>query len=192
MNKFFKDAVLWGVILWLVGYILGFVFFMLVPQQMIGWFIMPVGILITLWVLAKKINGPDMLYYLKVAIAWTAIAIVFDWLFLVQLLKPSGGYYKLDVYFYYATTFVLPLIAGIFKTQKRLIGASESQIKIKEEGKQKILEGIDMQKSINNDSVQNLLGVSDATATRYLDELEKEGKIRQIGKIGKGVFYEKT
>jgi len=40
--------------------------------------------------------------------------------------------------------------------------------------------------------VENLLLVSDATATRYLDELEKEGKIKQVGKTGKGVFYEKA
>jgi predicted HTH transcriptional regulator len=30
---------------------------------------------------------------------------------------------------------------------------------------------------------------SDATATRYLSQLEKEGKIKQSGKTGKGVSY---
>lgn len=43
-------------------------------------------------------------------------------------------------------------------------------------------------KMTNND-VEKLLGVSDATATRYLDELESEGKVRQIGKTGSGVYY---
>ena len=42
---------------------------------------------------------------------------------------------------------------------------------------------------IANNDVQILLGVSDATATNYLDELEKEGKIKQHGEIGRGVFY---
>ena len=32
-----------------------------------------------------------------------------------------------------------------------------------------------------NDDIEKLLGVSDATAIRYLDELEKEGFIRQVG-----------
>lgn len=44
---------------------------------------------------------------------------------------------------------------------------------------------------ITNDNVQELLKVSDATATRYLDELEKEGLIKQIGGVGAPVYYEK-
>lgn len=44
---------------------------------------------------------------------------------------------------------------------------------------------------ITNDDVQKLVRVSDATATRYLDELEQEKLIRQIGPEGKYVYYEK-
>lgn len=44
---------------------------------------------------------------------------------------------------------------------------------------------------VANDDIEALLGVSDATATRYLDELEEEGRIRQIGKTGRHVYYEK-
>ena len=43
--------------------------------------------------------------------------------------------------------------------------------------------------SITNDEVEKFLHVSDATATRYLSILEKEGKIQQIGRTGKGVSY---
>jgi len=117
-KKFIKDAVGWGVGLWFVGWVLGIILFMAVPANLIGWVISPIGILITLWVLIKKIDGPNMAYYLKIAIVWTAIAVVFDYLFLVLLFKPAGGYYKLDVYFYYATTFALPLLVGIFKNKK--------------------------------------------------------------------------
>ena len=47
-----------------------------------------------------------------------------------------------------------------------------------------------LQKSkITNDEVEKLLHVSDATATRYLSILEKEGKIKQSGKTGKSVSY---
>jgi hypothetical protein len=45
------------------------------------------------------------------------------------------------------------------------------------------------QSKITNDEVEKLLHVSDATATRYLSQLEKEGKIKQSGKTGKGVSY---
>lgn len=34
---------------------------------------------------------------------------------------------------------------------------------------------------VSNDDVQKFLGVSDATATRYLDELEAEGKVESFG-----------
>ncbi|MFH1967906.1 MAG: DeoR family transcriptional regulator [bacterium] len=68
---------------------------------------------------------------------------------------------------------------------------NEKQLREKERRKQKIMKGMEAQKSITNDAVQDLLGVSDATATRYLDELEKEGKIRQVGKRGGYVYYEK-
>jgi hypothetical protein len=42
---------------------------------------------------------------------------------------------------------------------------------------------------ITNDEVREFLHVSDATAERYLNTLEKENKIKQIGKTGKGVSY---
>ena len=45
---------------------------------------------------------------------------------------------------------------------------------------------------ITNDEVEKFLHVSDATATRYLSILEKEGKIKQLGKTGKGVTYTKN
>lgn len=55
----------------------------------------------------------------------------------------------------------------------------------------KILSEITKRGSITNDQVEKLLRVSDATATRYLTQLEKEGKIQQIGKTGKSVKYQK-
>ena len=45
------------------------------------------------------------------------------------------------------------------------------------------------QSKITNDEVEKFLHVSDATATRYLSQLEQEGKIKQVGKTGKGVSY---
>ena len=53
----------------------------------------------------------------------------------------------------------------------------------------KILEALNAKGKITNDEVEKLLHVSDATATRYLSALEKEGKIQQVGKTGKAVEY---
>lgn len=44
---------------------------------------------------------------------------------------------------------------------------------------------------ITNDEVKEFLHVSDATATRYLSQLEQEGKIKQNGKTGHTVSYSK-
>jgi hypothetical protein len=117
-KQFLKDSLGWGFILWLIGYALGFIFFAFVSSNLIGWVIMPIGILITLWILLKKVNGKSWRYFLGLAIIWTLIAIIFDYLFLVLLLKPADGYYKLDVYLYYLITFLLPLVIGWFKIKK--------------------------------------------------------------------------
>lgn len=55
----------------------------------------------------------------------------------------------------------------------------------------KIMELLTKKGKITNDDVQKLLRVSDATATRYLSELEKQGKISQTGKTGRSVTYTK-
>lgn len=72
-----------------------------------------------------------------------------------------------------------------------LIKVNEERKKNKAEAKNKILELLKKKSEISNSDVKNLLSVSDATATRYLGELEKERKISQRGKTGKWVFYVK-
>lgn len=102
----------WGFGLWLIGYILGFVFFFILPASLIGWVITPIGIVITTLVLRKKIKPNSFQYFLALALIWATIAVVFDYLFIVKMLKPADGYYKLDVYLYYIITFIMPLVLG--------------------------------------------------------------------------------
>ena len=63
------------------------------------------------------------------------------------------------------------------------------QSKKKEQAKQKILALFQQQDQITNNDVESLLGVSDSTATNYLDELEQADLITQRGKTGRNVFY---
>ncbi|MDD3246490.1 MAG: hypothetical protein PHF18_06510 [Methanosarcina sp.] len=112
INQFYKDALGWGFILWLIEYALGIMLFSIIPTSIIGWIIMPVGTIVTLWVLLKKIKADSFRYYAFLAVVWVLIAIVFDYFFLLKAFKPADGYYKLDVYLYYALTFVLPLAVG--------------------------------------------------------------------------------
>ena len=46
-------------------------------------------------------------------------------------------------------------------------------------------------KQIANKDIQKLLRISSATAVRYLDILESENRIKQVGNTGKSVFYTK-
>ena len=62
------------------------------------------------------------------------------------------------------------------------------QSKKKEGNKEQVLGFLRKNGKIRNNDIEKLLGVSDATATRYLDELEKEGKVIQHGET-KGAFY---
>ena len=120
MNKrYLKDTLGWGLILWLIGYALGIALFAIVPPSMLGWVIMPVGALITLWILWKKIESRSFSQYVLIAITWTLTAIVCDYFFLVKLFKPADGYYKLDVYLYYALTLVLPMAVGWYKSKQQ-------------------------------------------------------------------------
>jgi len=120
---------------------------------------------------------------------------------LIPVRPPSGA---LEFYFNLKTMNIIILIAvGIFgvwigsrlsKLQKRnrLAGFekfNQARGRKKKEAKEKILKLLKEKKRITNDDVQNLVKVSDATATRYLDDLEKEGKILQQGKTGKHTFY---
>lgn len=68
-------------------------------------------------------------------------------------------------------------------------GLVSEQTAKKTENKQKILGFVQEHEQIKNDDVEKLAGVSNATAERYLSELEKEEKLIQHGTIGQGVFY---
>lgn len=115
-KKVLIDTLGWGFLLWLLGYGLGILLFTIVPPSLIGWIITPIATVITLYVLFKKISGPFN-HYLLISVVWTILAIVLDYFFLVKAFNPADGYYKLDVYLYYALTFALPLIVGWYKNK---------------------------------------------------------------------------
>lgn len=101
--------------------------------------------------------------------------------------------------------FILGVIAGgvvvwfLLKRAKPEVGKKpekkesliERQVREKQANKKKILELLETQTPLTNSRIEQLLGISDATATRYLDELEKEGRVRQVGKTGRNVYYER-
>ncbi len=69
---------------------------------------------------------------------------------------------------------------------------TSKQTEEKEQNKQSILDLMESgNQPLTNEHLRQMSGISETTATRYLDELEKEGKIKQVSKTGAHVFYEK-
>lgn len=84
---------------------------------------------------------------------------------------------------------VAGIALGVYFARCKNSGLIAEQGKKKTENKQKILDFLRENGRIQNNDVEKLAGVSNATAERYLNELEKDDKITQHGNIGQNVFY---
>ena len=93
-------------------------------------------------------------------------------------------------YFILAIVALAGIALGMYIARRNAnAGFIAEQTAKKTENKQKILAFVQEHGKIQNNDVEKLTGISNATAERYLDELEKEGTIIQRGTIGQGVFY---
>lgn len=93
-------------------------------------------------------------------------------------------------YFVLIIVAVVGIALGMYIARRKAnTGFIAKQMEQKSENKQKILAFVQEHGKIQNNDVEKLAGVSNATAERYLDELEKEGKLTQHGVIGQSVFY---
>ena len=83
---------------------------------------------------------------------------------------------------------------GLYLARKRsasgAVGINEERSAQKEERKEAIFAHIQKQSRVTNDEVQKMFDVSDATATRYLQELEEEKRVVQVGAEGQSVYYQ--
>jgi hypothetical protein len=110
-----NESLGWGTAIWLFGYVLGIALFFVLPPASIGWAIMPAGLVFAVWVLVTRVAEDRLANYAVVAFVWTVIAVVCDYIFIVKAIKPADGYYKLDVFIYYALTLLVPLAVGWWK-----------------------------------------------------------------------------
>ena len=113
--RLLKDTFGWGFLLWLLGYVLGIILYMMVPPAAIGWIITPIATTVAIWVLLRLVKGNSLLYYLSIGVVWTLIAVLLDYFLIVKLFNPVDGYYKLDVYLYYGLTYLLPVLVCLWK-----------------------------------------------------------------------------
>lgn len=92
---------------------------------------------------------------------------------------------------------VIDPITSIFKANmaraRELLVKARLAVQIKKKQKlEKIMTLFTKKEKIKNHDVRDLLHTSDSTATAYLNILEKDGKIKQNGQIGGGIYYTKV
>lgn len=107
------DSLGLGIGVWLMGYIASLVLFFVVPASLLGWVLFVIFTPVTSYIAYLRFGkrSEDIAYYLKIAAAWTLIAMILDYVFIVMAFD-SKGYYKPDVFVYYAATFAIPLLVG--------------------------------------------------------------------------------
>ena len=116
MQQILKDTAGPGILFWLIGYLAGMVLFFTPYAATMGWIIMviftPFTIGVTWWWFKAR-EHLSLQYYAGVGIAWALIAVVLDYLFIVQLFS-STTYYALDIYLYYAFMVLIPIAVGLY------------------------------------------------------------------------------
>jgi len=75
------------------------------------------------------------------------------------------------------------------ESKNSLSKARNVKQKMKQENLDKILVLINEKGEVDNKDIKHLLNMSQTSATRYMDILEKMDKIEQVGDAGRGVFY---
>ena len=87
---------------------------------------------------------------------------------------------------------IIPVIISTRSKARELLIKARNAIQSRKRKKlDKVMSLFLKKQKITNDEVEKFMHVSDATAERYLNTLEKENIIKQTGKTGKSVFYSK-
>jgi len=122
MRTLLKDTAGLGVLLWLLGYIASLLLFVSPFARIMGWILIAVFTSVSVIIVWRWFTGRDLplAYYAGLGIAWTVIAVVFDYLFIVLLF--SATYYGPDVFVYYAITFLIPVCIGLLEMAGRTGG----------------------------------------------------------------------
>jgi len=108
------DTIGIGTALWLFGYLASLALFFSPVANIMGWIITAVFTPITIGITWWRFRGRNLppSYFVTVGAAWTVIAVVFDYLFIVRLFQAT--YYRPDVFVYYALTFLIPVAVGLY------------------------------------------------------------------------------
>ncbi len=107
------DTLLLGLALWLMGYLASLLIYGAVSSTILGWILFAIFTPVTICVafLRFRKRKEALVYYFLIGLAWAAIAVLFDYLLIVKAFGVAD-YYKLDVFVYYITAFLIPFLVG--------------------------------------------------------------------------------
>jgi hypothetical protein len=119
MRPWIIDTIGLGTALWLLGYLVSLGLFFTPFASVMGWVITAIFTPVTIAVAWWRFRARDLplSYYAGVGLAWAAIAIALDYLFIVRLF--NADYYAPDVFLYYALTFLIPVGVGLYLRRAR-------------------------------------------------------------------------
>lgn len=117
MEQVLRDTVYAGTLLWLAGYLASMaVYFSGFDYDFWGRVVLllyiPCAFVFAFWFFTGRDLTPR--YFAGVGVAWSLIAIVLDYPFIV-LRFGAYQYYTPDVYLYYAAMFLIPVTAGLYR-----------------------------------------------------------------------------
>lgn len=78
------------------------------------------------------------------------------------------------------------------KSREKIVGICATaldQTVRKKANKAKVVTLLAEKGELSNSDIREALNVSDRSVIRYMDELEREGKVEQMGNTGRGVVY---
>lgn len=78
------------------------------------------------------------------------------------------------------------------KSREKVVGICAAAVGMdakKRENKEKIFGLLRERGEMSNSEIREALGISERSAVRYMDELEREGKVEQVGNTGRSVTY---
>jgi hypothetical protein len=117
MEQILRDTLYAGTLLWIAGYLASMaVYFSGLNYDFWGKVVLLVYIPCTFVVTLRYFSGRDLTlpYYCLVGLAWSIIAVLLDYPFIV-LRFGAFQYYTPDVYLYYAAMFIIPVVVGVYR-----------------------------------------------------------------------------
>lgn len=109
------DTLVYGLVIWLVGFVLGMVLFPFVEISVMGWILMPVTLIVALFLsmrIRRKRSAAAVSTFIGVGLSWVALSLILDYAILVKGYS-AENFYDVDIIIYYIGVLLIPIIVSL-------------------------------------------------------------------------------